>query len=142
MAKIINLPTMNDERGSLSIIEKVADFDIKRVYYIYNTDGKQRGGHRHKTTKQVLVCVNGSCDVPESNRNYNFQDCFNNPNHTGHGPQTTSANGDLSLTNITYQYVCGSAADKCVEIKLKVTDKRYNPNKSSQTVVRHFKVNP
>jgi len=86
--------------------------------------------------------VNGSCDVPESSRNYNFQDCFNNPNHTGHGPQTTSANGDLSLTNITYQYVCGSAADKCVEIKLKVTDKRYTPNKTSQTLIRHFKVNP
>lgn len=63
MAKIINLPTMSDERGNLSIIEKIADFDIKRVYYIYNTDGKQRGGHRHKQTKQLLVCVSGSCDV-------------------------------------------------------------------------------
>ena len=63
MAKIINLPTVSDERGSLSIIEKIADFDIKRVYYIYNTDGKQRGGHRHKKTKQLLVCINGSCDV-------------------------------------------------------------------------------
>jgi len=63
MAKIIHLPTMTDERGSLSIIEKIADFGIKRVYYIYNTDGKQRGGHRHKKTKQLLVCVNGSCDV-------------------------------------------------------------------------------
>jgi dTDP-4-dehydrorhamnose 3,5-epimerase-like enzyme len=63
MAKIINLPTMSDERGSLSIIENIINFDIKRVYYIYKTDGKQRGGHRHKKTNQLLVCVNGSCDV-------------------------------------------------------------------------------
>ncbi len=84
--------------------------------------------------------VNGSCEVPEDQRNYNFQDCFNDPNHSGHGPQITSADG-VSLTNITHQYVCSSAASKCVEIKLTVTDKRYSPNKSSQTVKR-FKVNP
>ena len=63
MAKIIDIPTFYDERGSLSIVEKVVEFDFKRVYYIYNTDGKQRGGHRHKKTKQLLICVNGSCDV-------------------------------------------------------------------------------
>ena len=63
MANIIDIPTFSDKRGSLSIIEKKIDFDIKRVYYIYNTDGKQRGGHRHKKTKQLLVCVNGSCEV-------------------------------------------------------------------------------
>jgi hypothetical protein len=86
--------------------------------------------------------VDDSCDVPESSRKYNFKDCFNDPIHSGHGPQITSANGDFSLPIATHQYICGSAASKCVEIKLTVTDKRYNPNKSSQTVVRHFKVNP
>ncbi|MCD6433652.1 MAG: FdtA/QdtA family cupin domain-containing protein [Sulfurimonas sp.] len=63
MAKLINLPTISDERGSLSVIERIADFDIKRVYYIYNTDGKQRGGHRHKKTRQLLICISGSCSV-------------------------------------------------------------------------------
>jgi len=63
MAKIITLPTFHDDRGSLTMIEKVANFNIKRVYYIYNTDGQQRGGHRHHTTNQILVCVSGSCEV-------------------------------------------------------------------------------
>ena len=63
MAKIIDLPTMNDSRGSLTVIEKVIGFDIKRVYYIYNTDKEKRGGHRHKKTQQLLVSVHGSCDV-------------------------------------------------------------------------------
>ncbi|WP_321778865.1 FdtA/QdtA family cupin domain-containing protein [Sulfurimonas sp.] len=63
MAKIINLPTMNDDRGCLSVVENITDFDIKRVYYIYNTDGKQRGGHRHKKTKQLLMSTSGSCNV-------------------------------------------------------------------------------
>jgi len=63
MAKMIDVPTMSDERGSLSIIENLIDFEIKRVYYIYNTDAEQRGGHRHKRTNQLLVCVSGSCSV-------------------------------------------------------------------------------
>ncbi len=63
MAKIIDIPTMSDARGSLSVIENLVDFEIKRVYYIYDTDGEQRGGHRHKKTDQLLVCVSGSCSV-------------------------------------------------------------------------------
>ena len=39
-------------------------FNIKRVYYIYNTlKGVRRGFHAHKTLEQVLVCVSGSCKV-------------------------------------------------------------------------------
>jgi len=84
--------------------------------------------------------VNGSCDVPEGNRNYNYQDCFNNPAHTGHGPQTTTASEEnlQTLTGLTYQFTCGSAAGKCVEVKLTVKDKRFN--KTSTTVTRHFMV--
>ena len=63
MATMIDIPTFEDERGCLSIIEKIENFDIKRVFYIYNTDRKRRGEHRHKKTKQILICINGSCDV-------------------------------------------------------------------------------
>jgi dTDP-4-dehydrorhamnose 3,5-epimerase-like enzyme len=63
MSKIIEIPTSSDERGSLSVIEKIAQFVIKRVYYIYNTDQSSRGGHRHKKTRQILVCINGSCKI-------------------------------------------------------------------------------
>lgn len=62
MAYIINLPTFTDERGSLTVIEKIIPFEIKRIYYIYNAKGK-RGGHRHKKNKQVLVAVKGQCEI-------------------------------------------------------------------------------
>ncbi len=62
MAHIIDLPTFGDERGRLTIIEKVLPFEIKRFYYVYDVRGK-RGGHRHHKTIQALVCLGGSCEV-------------------------------------------------------------------------------
>lgn len=59
MAKIIQLPTFSDKRGNLTVIEKVIPFDIKRVYYIYSCDGTVRGNHRHKKTRQAVICING-----------------------------------------------------------------------------------
>ena len=66
MAQIINLPTFGDERGKLTIIEKVLPFEIKRFYYVYDVRGK-RGGHRHHKTIQALVCLGGSCEIYTNN---------------------------------------------------------------------------
>ena len=68
MAKIIKIPTFSDGSGNLSVIERVVNFSFKRVYFIYNSDGSQRGGHRHKITRQLLVCIQGSCDIFCQNR--------------------------------------------------------------------------
>lgn len=62
MSQIINLPTFSDERGSLTVIEKILPFEVKRIYYIYNATEK-RGGHRHLKTVQALICVKGSCEI-------------------------------------------------------------------------------
>ncbi len=62
MAKLINIPTFTDGRGSLSVIEKILPFEIKRVYFISDANAK-RGGHRHKKNKQALICLNGSCEI-------------------------------------------------------------------------------
>ncbi len=67
MAKIINLPIFSDSRGTLTVIEKVIGFDIKRVYYIYDANNEIRGGHRHKKTTQALVSVKGSCEIFSDN---------------------------------------------------------------------------
>ena len=65
--KILEIPTYNDTRGSLSVIDNLSNylnFDIKRVYYIYNNfNNLPRGGHRHKSTCQALICINGSCNI-------------------------------------------------------------------------------
>ena len=63
MAKLISLPTFSDKRGDLTVIEKILPFTIKRVYFIYNSEGKSRGFHKHKKTSQALVAINGSCSV-------------------------------------------------------------------------------
>lgn len=62
MAKLIEINTYHDERGTLSVIEKNLPFEIKRVYYMYDILSK-RGGHRHKKTVQALIALNGSCEI-------------------------------------------------------------------------------
>jgi dTDP-4-dehydrorhamnose 3,5-epimerase-like enzyme len=63
MAKLIDLRTFTDERGNLTVIEKVLSFDIKRIFYIYGVDSSVRGGHRHHKTYQAAVCLKGSCVI-------------------------------------------------------------------------------
>lgn len=62
MAYIINLPSFRDDRGNLTVVEKVLPFEIKRFYYIYDVTS-QRGGHRHHKTIQALISLGGSCEV-------------------------------------------------------------------------------
>lgn len=55
-----------DERGQLVSLEEYKDipFQIKRVYYMYNTgQGITRGYHAHKSLKQILICIHGSCKI-------------------------------------------------------------------------------
>jgi len=61
MSKLIDLKTFTDKRGNLTVFE--ADFNIKRVFYIYGVDDSIRGGHRHKKTIQVATCIQGSCVI-------------------------------------------------------------------------------
>lgn len=66
MATIIEVPTFGDMRGSLVSLEvnKQIPFDIKRVYYIFDTkQGVSRGFHAHKNLSQILICVKGSCRI-------------------------------------------------------------------------------
>lgn len=55
-----------DDRGQLVAIEEFNDipFEIKRVYYMYDTTpGVARGHHAHKALEQILICVHGSCKI-------------------------------------------------------------------------------
>ena len=54
------------ECGSLIALEgnKNIPFDIKRVFYIYGVDTSvARGAHAHKESNQILIAVNGSCEI-------------------------------------------------------------------------------
>jgi dTDP-4-dehydrorhamnose 3,5-epimerase-like enzyme len=67
MARLIDLKTFTDERGNLTVVEKVLPFDIKRVFYIYGVDDSKRGGHRHHKTIQAAVCIQGACRIYNNN---------------------------------------------------------------------------
>ena len=64
--KTYTFPPHGDDRGQLVAIEAMKDlpFEIKRVYYIYDTlPGVRRGFHAHLQLQQILLCVNGSCKI-------------------------------------------------------------------------------
>lgn len=64
--KLISLPRINDPRGNLTFIEGKShvDFDIQRVYYLYDVPGgSERGGHAHKALRQLIIAMSGSFDV-------------------------------------------------------------------------------
>lgn len=62
--ELLPLQVHGDERGSLVSLEtnKNIPFEIKRVYYIFDTKEEViRGFHAHKQLKQVAIAVKGSC---------------------------------------------------------------------------------
>ena len=62
--KIIDMHVYGDERGKLVSLEENQNvpFDIKRVYYIFDTLPEQeRGKHAHKNLEQIIVAIDGAC---------------------------------------------------------------------------------
>lgn len=63
----LEFPMHGDDRGQLIAVEAASDvipFDVKRVYYIFDTTpGTVRGNHAHQNLRQVLVCVSGACTI-------------------------------------------------------------------------------
>ena len=57
--KLLPLQSHGDDRGSLIALEEGENipFEIKRVYYLYNTKpGVSRGFHAHKNLKTSCCC--------------------------------------------------------------------------------------
>lgn len=64
--RIIQLPMIHNRQGNITPIHgrRDIDFDIKRVYYLYDVPGgAERGGHAHKNLRQLIVSVMGAFDV-------------------------------------------------------------------------------
>lgn len=62
----INFKEMGDDRGFLVAMEggNQIPFDIKRVFYVYGSEGDViRGCHANRNTQFVLISVNGSCAI-------------------------------------------------------------------------------
>ncbi len=64
--KLIKLRKISDPRGNLTFIEGGTDldFDLKRIYYIYDVpSGEYRGAHAHRNLVQLMIAVSGSFDI-------------------------------------------------------------------------------
>lgn len=64
--KILNFNVKSDSRGSLIALENLKEipFEVKRIYYIYDTKPDfPRGAHAHKELEQVLIMMDGSCEL-------------------------------------------------------------------------------
>ena len=60
---MITFPTITDERGKLTVIERLP-FAIRRVYYLHGcTPDAQRGGHAHRKLRRILVAIAGGFSV-------------------------------------------------------------------------------
>lgn len=80
MAKLINLKTFCDQRGNLTVIEKVIPFEIKRIFYIYGVDSSIRGKHRHKKTIQAAICIKGRCTIWNNDSSKQEEFVLDSPN--------------------------------------------------------------
>ena len=64
--RIIELGKHHGATGNITVVEngKIIDFDIKRVFYIYDIPGGvTRGAHAHKTLRELIVAATGSFEV-------------------------------------------------------------------------------
>lgn len=81
--KTYTFPPHGDDRGQLVAIETMKDipFEVKRVYYIYDTlPGVRRGFHAHLNLQQILLCVHGSCKIHLDNGTDTAEVLLNKPN--------------------------------------------------------------
>ena len=64
--RLIELPTLQDSRGALTILEaeKHGLFEIKRAYYLYEVpEGQGRGAHAHHAFEQLFIAISGSFEI-------------------------------------------------------------------------------
>ncbi len=79
MPELINLTSFLEKRGSLTVIENVLPFEIKRVFYIYGVDDSMRGNHRHHKTIQAAICIAGTCVIYNNDGRINEEFVLNSP---------------------------------------------------------------
>lgn len=98
--EIIDFKTFGDERGLLTAIEGGKDlpFEIKRVFYIYGTKGRDmvRGKHANRKSKFILIMLNGSCEIK----------IYDNKGSMKETVKLDSPNKGLFLNNMVWKEMC------------------------------------
>lgn len=63
---IVELGKHHGATGNLTVVDngKIENFDTKRVFFIYDIPGGvSRGGHSHKTLRELIIATSGSFEV-------------------------------------------------------------------------------
>ena len=82
LGRIIELPTITDPRGNLTVAEAFTNvpFDIRRAYWVYDVPGgESRGGHAHKRLRQLVIAMSGSFTVTLDNGHEQQKYLLNHP---------------------------------------------------------------
>jgi hypothetical protein len=82
---LIELQKIGEEEiGYISVAQAASNvpFEIKRVYWIYQTpETVERGNHAHKNTIQLLICLKGKIKITLENKQRKvFEFVLNSPN--------------------------------------------------------------
>ena len=58
---LVDIPTVTDERGAISVMDKELPFEVKRVFWLHHIkDGKDRGAHALLDSKEIMIAIHGS----------------------------------------------------------------------------------
>lgn len=80
--RIVELGRHHGATGNLTVVEngKIERFDTKRVFFIYDIPaGVSRGGHSHKTLRELIVAASGSFEVYVNDGKNEKSFTLNNP---------------------------------------------------------------
>jgi dTDP-4-dehydrorhamnose 3,5-epimerase-like enzyme len=80
--KLIPMDVFGDKRGKLVSLESLKNvpFEIKRVYYIFDTlPDEERGKHAHRNLEQIIIAIDGSCQFLVDDGNTQEEIWLNRP---------------------------------------------------------------
>jgi dTDP-4-dehydrorhamnose 3,5-epimerase-like enzyme len=102
-ARWIDLTTVEDDRGMLTALQAGADvpFEIRRVFFLHNVRAS-RGGHAHRSSRQLVVAAAGTFRVELSDARDSAIFEFTQPNRGLYIPPMTW----VCLDNFSADAVC------------------------------------
>ena len=67
--KILNFGKKISKEGILYVYENLPlpEFSLKRLFCIKSKKNSIRGNHAHKKCTQIIICINGACEVETYN---------------------------------------------------------------------------